>query len=119
VGQEARGAKVTGYFICAFETMAAALAFARDIASYLGLSAADAIGEADSYVGEFLNVVIGLTCSAWADHGLRVEFFPPEKLKEHAIDRQPDAGYRFQVAIRCEGRYQATLFLYFAPDSGR
>jgi hypothetical protein len=116
-GKEDSGASVTGYFICAFETLISALAFAQDIASYLGLASSEPKSETDSFVGEFLNVVIGLTCSTWADHGLRVDFNPPERLQAHAIDKYPTEGHFFQVSIRVEGFYQTTIFLHFLPES--
>jgi hypothetical protein len=106
---------VVGFFICAFETMDDAYLFAADISRYLGLTASKTKQETDNYVGEFLNVVIGLTCSAWAEHGLRVEFDPPEKLQEHAIDKKPAKGHFSQVAIMAENHYSATLFVHFLP----
>ncbi|MDR2198814.1 MAG: hypothetical protein LBR53_05060 [Deltaproteobacteria bacterium] len=116
-GKSADGGKVEGYFICAFETMVSARLFAKDIASYLGLSAVDANNETDSFVGEFLNVVIGLTCSAWADHGFRVEFNPPQILKEHVIDTGTKPGVFYLLVISAEGFYQTSIFLHFYLDT--
>ncbi|MDR3153520.1 MAG: hypothetical protein LBW85_04425 [Deltaproteobacteria bacterium] len=114
-GEAAGGSRVNGFFICAFEAMDAAVLFAGDIASYLGLPASSSKAETDNYVGEFLNVVIGLTCSAWADHGLRVDFSPPEKLQEHTVDLEPE-GQCYRVVIEAEGLYTATVFLDFLPE---
>jgi hypothetical protein len=118
-GEAGQGASVNGFMICAFDSMEEAALFARDVADYLGLSASSSKNETDNYVGEFLNVVIGLTCSAWADHGLRVEFSPPERLQEHTIEQPGDRGHCFSVTItEAEGRYSATLFLNFLPEPG-
>ncbi|MDR2460741.1 MAG: hypothetical protein LBE38_08175 [Deltaproteobacteria bacterium] len=116
-GKDRKGLNVKGFFICAFETMDAALRFSQDISTYLGLTTSNTKGEADNYIGEFLNVVIGLTCSAWADHGLRVDFNPPEKLQEHSIDKAPLSGHFFQVIIEASSFYKTTLFLHFQPES--
>jgi hypothetical protein len=116
-GEAKHGLKVKGFFICAFDTMNSAVAFARDIAAYLGLPASSSKQETDNYVGEFLNVVIGLTCSAWADHGLRVDFSPPERLQEHSIGQAARSGHSWRVTIEAEGRYSTTLFLYFLPET--
>jgi hypothetical protein len=115
-GEAERGSRVNGFFICAFETMEAAVLFARDIADYLGLPPSSSRSEPDDFVGEFLNVVIGLTCSAWAEHGLRVDFSPPERLQEHTVDPAPGTGRCFRVTISAGGRYTATLFLNFLPE---
>jgi hypothetical protein len=114
-GEAVHGSKVKGYFICAFDAMDSAVCFARDVAVYLGLPASSSKAETDNFVGEFLNVVIGLTCSAWADHGLRVDFSPPERLQEHTIDQPPLPGHCYRVTIEAEGLYSATLFLNFLP----
>ncbi|MDR1079586.1 MAG: chemotaxis protein CheX [Deltaproteobacteria bacterium] len=116
-GVAEHGSRVKGYFICAFDAMDSAVSFARDIAAYLGLPASSSKAETDNYVGEFLNVVIGLTCSAWAEHGLRVDFSPPERLQEHSIDQDHLAGHCWRVAIEADGRYTTTLFLNFLPES--
>ncbi|MDR1042172.1 MAG: hypothetical protein LBR80_18790 [Deltaproteobacteria bacterium] len=116
-GEAEHGSKVKGFFICAFDAMDSAVLFARDVAVYLGLPASTSKAETDNYVGEFLNVVIGLTCSAWSDHGLRVDFSPPERLQEHTIDSAPLPGHCFRVTIVSECGYTATLFLNFLPES--
>jgi hypothetical protein len=115
-GEKSNGVKVDGYFICAFETMGCARDFAEDVARYLGLSESDSPNETDSYVGEFLNVVIGLTCSAWADHGFRVEFDPPKLLQEHVIDVSSAPGSFYQLLITADGFYQTSLYLHFLGD---
>jgi hypothetical protein len=112
----AQGQAVKGFFICAFETLDLAFSFAGDISKYLGLTAINSVSEIDNYVGEFLNVVIGLTCSTWAEHGLIVEFYPPEQLKEHTIEINPSSGHFFQVAIFAENFYKTTLFVHFFPQ---
>jgi hypothetical protein len=115
--EEADGPEVKGFFICAFETKKHASDFALDISRYLGLNPSDTANEIDNYVGEFLNVVIGLTCSSWADHGLRMEFDPPERLQEHSIDKSPSSGYFFEVGILAENFYKTILFVHFLPLS--
>jgi hypothetical protein len=120
-GEGEDGTKVRGFFICSFETIEAARLFAQDVAVYLGLSPTGPPTETDAYVGEFLNVVIGLTCSAWADHGFRVEFDPPRVLEEHAIGAGPPEAKSYQLAITAEGAYQARVYLRFlegAVDPG-
>jgi CheY-specific phosphatase CheX len=112
-GEKSDGRKIEGYFICAFKTMAAAKRFASDIAAYLGLTGAKAGTETDSYVGEFLNVVIGLTLSTWADHGFTVEFNPPKKFQEHVVDPKANPGHFFHLLITAEGCYQTSIFVHF------
>jgi hypothetical protein len=114
-GEEADGPEVKGFFICAFETKKHASHFALDVSRYLGLNTSDNLIDIDNYVAEFLNVVIGLTCSSWADHGLRMEFDPPEKLQEHTIDKSPSSGYFFEVGILAENFYKTVLFVHFFP----
>lgn len=116
-GENPEGARVNGFFICAFDTLEKAVLFARDVADYLGLPSSTSKAETDNYVGEFLNVVIGLTCSAWADHGLRVDFSPPERLQEHDVGDVPESGHCFRVSIESEGHYSATILLFFLPEA--
>jgi hypothetical protein len=97
--------------------MAAAEHFALDVAKYLGLSTSDERALPDSYVGEFLNVVIGLTCSAWADHGFRVEFNPPKTLEEHVIDTASTAGVYYHLLLSAENYYQTSIFLHFFVEN--
>jgi hypothetical protein len=108
---------VSGFFICAFSDFREAEALASDVAARLGLVPGVSKGEVESFVGEFLNVIIGLTCAAWADRGLRVDFSPPEGLAEHRLDHPEDDGLSWQVRIGLADRYQAVLFLVFRPEA--
>ncbi|MDR2352001.1 MAG: chemotaxis protein CheX [Deltaproteobacteria bacterium] len=117
LGEKTDGGKIEGYFICGFQTRSAADNFAKDIAKYLGLSPTEGVDETDSYVGEFLNVVIGLTCSAWADHGFRVEFNPPKILEEHVLDTTSKDGAYYHLLISADNYYQTSIFLHFFVEN--
>jgi CheY-specific phosphatase CheX len=119
-GLDELGRPLSGHFVCAFETAEAARDIASAIAVKMGLSPPDEgdLAGVDAVLGEFLNIVIGLTCSDWAELGLATEFDPPQPLAVHGRGR-PDPGSRaFHLTMSAAGRPQVSIYLVFTsgPD---
>jgi CheY-specific phosphatase CheX len=117
-GSSDLGHLVTGFFICAFDSFEAASEIAKSIAVHLGLEAqiAEQKEGVDNVVAEFLNIVIGLTCSDWAESGLRIDFNPPEKLVEHHIHPVSKEAMAFHLIIETSDSLKVSIFLNFMSD---
>jgi hypothetical protein len=108
---------LAGFFVCAFENSRAAGDIAAAIAAKLGVGFsldAEQTG-VENVLGEFLNVVIGLTCSDWAEHGLTTEFDPPQPLIVHEGDRKPSGSECYHLTLSAAGHPPVTIFLVFLP----
>jgi CheY-specific phosphatase CheX len=119
-GQEAGGSggvgqALGGYFICAFHVFRVAQELARRIAVKMGLGPglADTREGVENVIGEFLNVIIGLTSSDWAKKGLEILFDPPEKLGGHLIDPIPTGSEAYHLAINLMDGQEISIFLNF------
>lgn len=106
-----------GFLVCAFETVERAKDIAMAIASQLGVaeSVSGTVDSVDQVLAEFLNVVIGLTCTDWIERGLETEFDPPEMI----LSRQ-EAGFEpgakaFHLTMTIEGHPTVSFFLVFLP----
>jgi hypothetical protein len=110
-----RPEELAGFFVCAFKTSEAAKEIASVIAGKLGLSGALAKSErgVDDILGEFLNIVIGLTCSDWADHGLITEFEPPQPLINCQFDSFPPLAKAYHLTMSSLGHPDVSIFLVF------
>jgi hypothetical protein len=109
---------VKGFFVCAFDTIESAGDIASAIAIKLGL-APPPPGDAtdiDNVLGEFLNIVIGLTCSAWAEHGLTTEFDPPQTLSMHDKDATLVWTKAYHLTMSIENHPAVSIFLVFLPQ---
>jgi hypothetical protein len=118
-GRDGEGGQIYGFFICAFDEIGEASALAGDIARSLELTPPGRNrAELGSFVGELLNVIIGLACAAWDEHGLEVKFSPPEKLREHHVAPLLSGASAWEVRLSVEGRYEPIFLLVFnsAPD---
>jgi hypothetical protein len=116
-GRDVEGGGISGFFVCAFETIDSACDIASAIATKLGLeppSPDDAVG-IDNVLGEFLNIVIGLTCSDWADHGLATEFDPPQTLSRQGQADSPAGALAFHLTMATAGHPPVSVFLVFLP----
>ena len=114
-GRDGSGTPWSGFFICAFATMEAARDIAGAISAKLGVDSADDPAGVDNVLGEYLNIVIGLTCSDWAKGGLETEFDPPRRL-----EARPDSGAGpgsrcFHLTMTLDGHPSISLFLVLAP----
>jgi hypothetical protein len=115
-GREASKAPLGGFFVCAFENLRSAGDIAAAIAAKLGTEVSSEAGQTgvDDVLGEFLNNVIGLTCSDWAEHGLETEFDPPQALVPHEGDR-PAGSRCYHLTLSADGHPPVTFFLVFLP----
>jgi hypothetical protein len=104
-----------GYFICAFHVFRVAQDLARHIAVNMGLGPelADTREGVENVIGEFLNIIIGLTSSDWAKKGLEILFDPPEKLGGHLIDPIPPGSEAYHLAIGLRDGQEISVFLNF------
>ncbi|MDR1656812.1 MAG: hypothetical protein LBT47_04545 [Deltaproteobacteria bacterium] len=118
-GSDQSGFLCTGFFICAFETLEAAGDIAKTIAVKLGVedTFSETLEGIDSVLGEFLNIVIGLTCSDWSDQGLVTEFNPPEPLVRYPQVTISNDGLAFHLTMFSEGHPSVTFFLVLLPES--
>ncbi|MDR2302036.1 MAG: hypothetical protein LBF38_08370 [Deltaproteobacteria bacterium] len=110
---------VRGFFVCAFDAIESAADIASAIAIKLGL-APPPPGDAtdiDNVLGEFLNIVIGLTCSAWAEHGLVTEFDPPQTLSTHKKDASLVWAKAYHLTMTIENHPAVSIFLVFLPET--
>jgi hypothetical protein len=115
-GRDASGAPWSGFFVCAFATLAAARDVASAIAAKLGVEVADDPEGVDGVLGEYLNIVIGLTCSDWAVGGLETVFDPPLPLAATTDGGVPPRSRSFHLAMAIEGHPSMSLFLVLAPS---
>jgi hypothetical protein len=108
----------SGYFICAFPDLAASRDIAQAICDKLGLAGmvTEEIGSVDDVLGEFLNIVIGLTCSDWTDRGLETEFDPPASLSESQAAALGQGARAFHLTLGIEGHPPVSFFLVFSPQ---
>ena len=109
-----------GFFICAFDTLEAASDIARAIADKLGVAEAvdGSVDSVDNVLGEFLNIVIGLTCSDWTDRGLETKFDPPAQLAASPGAACPEAAKAFHLTMSIAGHPPVSFFLVFLPHGG-
>jgi hypothetical protein len=107
----------SGFFLCAFETVEAARDIAAVIASKLGVEGCldSTIESVDNILGEFLNIVIGLTCSDWADRGLVTEFTPPRKLAQWQSLDFVAGEIAFHLSLKTISHPDVSVFLVFLP----
>jgi hypothetical protein len=114
-GENAVGDPVRGYFVCAFETVDSAGDIASAIAIKMGLDPPER-GDAngiDNVLAEFLNIVIGLTCSDWAEHGLVTEFDPPQSLSIHGRDHALGWDKAYHLTMTVTQHPTVSIFLVF------
>jgi hypothetical protein len=114
-GRDQEGLGVSGFFVCAFESVESAGDIASAIAAKMGLSppAASDVTGIDNVLGEFLNTVIGLTCSEWADHGLTTEFDPPLALSRHESEKALACSKAFHLTMATDKHSTVSIFLVF------
>ena len=107
----------SGFFICAFATIEAAKDIALAIASQLGVadSISGTVDSVDQVIGEFLNIVIGLTCSDWLECGLDTDFDPPELLTDRKSARFEPGSKAFHLTMTIKGHFPVSFFLVFLP----
>ena len=111
---------VRGYFVCAFDTIESAWDIASAIAIKLGLAPPPPgdVTDIDNVLGEFLNIVIGLTCSDWAEHGLVTEFDPPQTLSMHDKSGTLDWDKAYHLTLTVELHPTVSIFLVFLAGVG-
>jgi hypothetical protein len=117
-GREANIGSFNGFFVCAFETVNSAGDIASAIARKMGLlppSSDDIIG-IDNVLGEFLNIVIGLTCSDWSEHGLEAEFDPPLNLSKHDQKETLVSAGAYHLTMTTDQHPPVSIFLVFLPS---
>ncbi|MDR2367811.1 MAG: hypothetical protein LBF58_06850 [Deltaproteobacteria bacterium] len=115
-GHDSAGRPVGGFFVCAFDTTESAADIASTIAIKLGL-APPPPGDStdiDNVLGEFLNIVIGLTCSDWAEHGLTTEFDPPQALSMHGKTAMARSK-AYHLTMATDYHPTVSIFLVFLP----
>ncbi|MDR2442378.1 MAG: hypothetical protein LBE31_02520 [Deltaproteobacteria bacterium] len=120
LGNNQANRKVSGFFICAFETFDAAKDIAVVIAKKMGVLdslSGDDLEGVDNVLGEFLNIIIGLTCSDWSDHGLTTEFDPPEKLVLCPEVENPLGSRGFHLTMTAIDHPPISFFLVLLPES--
>ncbi|MDR2455231.1 MAG: chemotaxis protein CheX, partial [Deltaproteobacteria bacterium] len=105
----------SGFFICAFATIEAAKDIAMAIASQMGVadSVTGTVDSVDQVLGEFLNIVIGLTCSDWIERGFETEFDPPEMLLERKDPGFEPEERAYHLTMTIEGHPEVSFFLVF------
>ncbi|MDR1295900.1 MAG: hypothetical protein LBO05_00680 [Deltaproteobacteria bacterium] len=120
-GRTGEGAPLEGFFVCAFETFESARDIAGLISRKLGLEtpAADDRAGVDDVLGEFLNIVIGLTCSDWAERGLATVFDPPQPMVVHSFSDVPPGSRGFHLTLSADGHPGVSIFLVFLSDGAR
>ncbi|MDR1086245.1 MAG: chemotaxis protein CheX [Deltaproteobacteria bacterium] len=106
---------IAGFFICAFHLYNAARDLARDIAVKMGLGPelSDTREGVENVLGEFLNIIIGLTCSDWTKEGLDINFDPPEKLGGHRIEPVSQEALAYHLTLKMTGAREISIFLNF------
>jgi CheY-specific phosphatase CheX len=118
----AQGRLTRGFFICAFDAFPVAQSLARNIAVKLGLGqdlAANREG-VENVLAEFLNIIIGLTCSDWAKNGLEIDFDPPRRLGTHDLDPAPPGTEAYHLTLKLPDNREIAIFLSFQfPESGQ
>lgn len=114
-GRDRGGSSQQGFFVCAFETIESARDIASVIAIKLGLSPPPPTDKAgiDNVLGEFLNIIIGLTCSDWAEHGLVTEFDPPMNLSKHERKNPVVLTKAFHLTMTTGEHPPVSIFLVF------
>ncbi|MDR0622383.1 MAG: chemotaxis protein CheX [Deltaproteobacteria bacterium] len=116
-GRKDSGQPARGYFVCAFDSIEAAGDIASAIAIKLGLAPPPPgdVTDIDNVLGEFLNIVIGLTCSDWAEHGLVTEFDPPQTLSMHDKNVTLEWEKAYHLTLSVELHPTVSVFLVFLP----
>jgi hypothetical protein len=118
-GRDRQSRPWSGFFICAFATLEAARDIAMAIAQKLGVaeSVTGTVDSVDDVLGEFLNIIIGLTCSDWTDRGLETEFDPPDKLVERQMSGFAPGTKAFHLTMTIDGHAPVSFFLVFHSDA--
>jgi hypothetical protein len=116
---QAHGEALSGYFICAFHVFKTAQSLASYIAVKLGLGPELAVKRegVENVLAELLNIIIGLTSSDWAKHGLEIVFDPPEKLGGHLIDPIPEGSAAYHLTLSLPEKREIAIFLNFLFQS--
>jgi hypothetical protein len=100
-----QGRPVGGFLICAFHVFQVAQDLARAIAVKMGLDPEMASHRqgVENVLAEFLNIIIGLTCSDWAKFGLDIVFDPPEKLVAHYLAPVAKEDEAYHMTFKLSG----------------
>jgi hypothetical protein len=116
-GLAREGRPFSGVLVCAFATAEAALEVATAIASRLGVADAvtGTVESVDDVLGEFLNIIIGLTCPDWLELGLETEFDPPERLRDLSGDALAPRSEAFHLTLGLSGDREISFHLVFSP----
>lgn len=86
------------------------------MAEHFGLDGhlADSPDGAADILSEFLNITIGLAEAEWADHGLTIDFSPPENICGQSLPSFDKAEAAFHIIISAKGTTDVHIAAVFS-----